>query len=533
MAKLNLDMSGLQGLAQYPSQSGRNAYAVKSGTVINGEWNPFIRYGYMSPSVLTVTNVTLDNTQNTHFRARQYDAVNDDFYFYEDGAIYRGDTTADTSLTRVVQTPSSNADGARDLEIYQVNGARKIFFVYQASAGNVEIGISNLPYDSATDDPTWLSATVSFNGGTFGTGNTLDGDAWLQVADNGFAYLLFENQVYKIDGNSTGGTNGTISSALLFPNGYKMVDSIDFKGHLFIAIHNYPFNTRNNNPGFKPSGSLDVGIYIWDRSSAISSGADYIPMTGFKEIKKIFVSPTGKVRVIAINDSGYTDILEYDGSSFQPIFKVDFDAYPVYRDSVAVFSNMTTWLGHNGLLYMYGAINPGDNDGLYILYHVPAIASTTAGVVLSSPGVSGTAPALYLTAQAGGVLVNSRLKIPTIISQTSGETQGANTIIYPLKYLPKLSTVNFIRLFGVPCVSTGSTVIATLNIFFNQNTTQWASKTITLDQWSRGYIDIPVDKPYVNSIQFDLVYPGSLTQGTDDFVVVYAEIDYTPTETNK
>jgi hypothetical protein len=529
MAKFNINMSGMGGLSQYPSQSLRNVYAVKDGTVVDGEYNPFIRYGYISPTTSSITSVTTDNSQNSIFKACHYDAINDDFYLFENGAIYRGDTTTDTSLTRVVTTPNNNADIAADLEIYQVNGVRKIFGVYQSNAGKAEILISSLPYDSATDNLTWLSGTVS---GAFS--NDLVGDAWMNVADNGFAYLFMENQVYKIDGTiATGGTNGTISSALLFPNGYKMVDSLDYRGNIFIGIHNYPNDTRNNNPSFIPSGKLEVGVYIWNRSTTVSSGADYIPLSGFKEIKKIFLSPSGKVRVIAIDDTGYTHILQYGGSDFQPIFKVGYNAYPTHRDSVSSFGHITTWFGHDGVLYMYGSINPGDEECLYKLYHV-AVASTTGGVILTSPGTSTTPPALYITYQAsGGTLTNSRLKIFTITSQAASDVTAGGTITFPLKYIPKLSTVNFIRIFGVPSATTGSTTIATINIFLNQSTTQWASKTVTLDQWSRGYIDIPVDKPYVNSIQLDLVYASGLTIGTSDFAPAYAEVDYTPTETNK
>jgi len=533
MAKINQDISGRKGLPKFYSSNSRTSYLTGDGFAVDGVYNPFIRHGFLSPSTSSVTSVTLDQTQLTAFRASLYDAKNDDFYLFEDGAIYKGDTMSDTSLTRVVQTPNTNSDGARDLEIYQVNGVRKLFSVYQANAGGVEIGISSLPYDTATDDLTWLSATVNFNGGAFGTGNTLSGDAWLQVADNGFAYLLFENQVYKIDGTSaTGGSNGTISSALVFPSGYKMVDSLDVKGKMLIALHAYDTNTRSNNPSFTPSGKLDVGVFVWDRKTATSGSTDFIPLPGFVVIHKIFLSPSGQIRVIATNTSGYVMLLQYNNSTFETIQRIGFNAHPLYRDSVGVFNNMTVWHGRDGILYAYGALSPSESEGLFKIYSV-SVHSTSSGVILTSTGTVTTSPAIYLTySSAGNTLTNSRLKVFLNTSQAGSDTTASNTVTFPVKFLPKLSTVNFIRIYGAPSASTGSTTIATIGIYLNMSANAYANKTITLDKWSRGYIDIPVNKPYVNTIQIDVQFASGLTIGTSDFAPALAEIDFTPTETN-
>ncbi|HRF70689.1 MAG TPA: hypothetical protein PKV66_04595 [Candidatus Pelethenecus sp.] len=529
MSKITLDISGRKGLIQFPSQSVRNSYLGEDGLVVDGVYNPFIRYGYLSPSTASVTNVTLDNTQNSAFKASVYDGINDDFYFYEDGSLYKGDTTSDTSLTRVVQTPNTNADGARDLEIYQVNGVRKLFGVYQANAGNAEIFISSLPYDTATDNLTWLTATVS---GAFS--NTLSGDAWLQVSDNGFMYFFMENQVYKIDGTAaTGGANGTISSALLFPVGYKVVDSLDFRGKLLIAFHSYNTSTRDNNPSFTPSGKSTAGIYVWDRSTAISSSTDYIPVPGINIIHKLFITQSGKIRLIGTDTSGYTSLMEYNGATFEYIKRIGYNAHPLYRDSMGDFAGMSTWFGKDGILYMYGSISPGEKEGLYKLYSI-SLQSTSGGIILTSNGTSSTAPAIYLTYQAsGGTLTNSRLKIFTLSSQIGSDTMGGGTITFPVKFLPKLSTVNFIRIFGAPAATTGSTTIATINIYLNQSSSVWAAKTVSLDIWSRGYIDIPINKPYVNSIQLEITFGAGIAGGASDFAPAYAEIDFTATETNK
>lgn len=529
MAKLPaLDLSGRKGLAQYPSQSIRNAYAIPDGFIVDGIFNPFIRYGFLSPATSTTTTVALDQSQNSHFKAAIYDAVNDDFYFGSD-ALFRGDTTADVALTRVLVLPGSNADTIRDLEIYQVNGVRKMFVPYQTAAGKADIAISSLPYDSSTDNPTWLTGTVS---GAFT--NDLNGDIFMQTSDNGFAYLFLENQVYKIDGTgATGGANGTISSALLFPVGYKMVDVIENKGKQYIALHAYSNDTRSNNPVFTPSGKLDVGVYVWDRQTTVSSSSDFIPLPGFNVIHKIFISPTGKIRVLATDTSGYTMLLEYNGSTFQTIQRIGFNAFPLYRDALGTFASLNCWFGKDGILYMYGPVAPGDKEGLYKLYSA-GVASTNGGIILTATGTIAVAPAIYLTYQdAASTLTNTRLKIFTIVSQAGVDITGSATVTYPVQILPKLSVVNSIRIFGAPCATTGSTNIASIKIYLNQSTTPWATKLVSLTDWSKGYLDLPVNKPYVNQVQLEIVYASGQTIGTSDFAPAYGEIDYTATDTNK
>lgn len=130
------------------------------GQVLDGTYNPFLRQGYMTPTNDQPVTVTLDQTQNAHMSASIYDAVNNDFYFAENATqIFKGDTTADTTLARVVSITGATSIG--DLEIYMVNGVRKLFVMYNNASGDADIAISNLPYDSGTDDLTWLTATVS------------------------------------------------------------------------------------------------------------------------------------------------------------------------------------------------------------------------------------------------------------------------------------------------------------------------------------------------------------------------------------
>lgn len=524
MAQLTLNLSGKLGLNNYTSsQGGRNDYVAKDGQISGGLMNPFIRYGYASPATQTSTNVTLDNTQNSNFNCTHYDAINDNIYLGEYGQLFKGASATATSLTRVLVTPGGNADIIRDIDIYMVNGVRKIFVVYQTAANKCNICISSLPYNSGADDKTWLTATVT---GQFT--NALTGDAWLQVSDNGFAYLLMENQVHKIDGSLVGGTNGTIyPNALLFPVSYRMVDSMEAHGLMFIAIHNYNTDTRNTTvPAL--TGPLNVGIYVWDRQTTVFGVTDYIPLNGFTIINKLFLSPTGKIRVLATDNFGRTQLLEYDGSAFFPVITIGQNSRPLFRDSFTTFGELNTWFGQDGILYFYGSLAPKDTEGLYRLFADTSISSTSGGIVLVSNGYQNT-PAIYITYQiGGGTLKNIRHLIYTSTGQTGGTTADGTPLVFPVKYLPVYSAVNFLKIPCIPTVDADPAVkIAQIDVYINQNTNIFTSKNVFQRDANSGMIDVPINKVGVWSIQLVVTWSAN-TVGTDDFAFNAGYLDYEP-----
>ena len=81
--------------------------------------------------------------------------------------------------------------------------------------------------------------------------------------------------------------------------------------------------------------------------------------------------------------------------------------------------------------------------------------------------------------------------------------------------------------------SAGAITEATLKVYFNQSTTAFKSHAITRDDMSRGYIDIPINKQYVNAIQLEVEYNTVNTLYTYTFAPSMAVVDYTPTSTNR
>lgn len=455
-----------------------------------------------------------------------YDDINDDHYWGERGInIMKGDGLDDLSLSSVLALPTNSV--ITDLEIYQINLVRKLFYTYKNSSTNaLGVGIATLPF--ASNDNSWLTSTVS---GAFS--NTTLTNPFIRKADNGFAYLFQDNVLHKIDGTAGGGANGTITANVLtFPIFFQLIDAVDYRGKMLMGIIQ-----RNTDLSSTESINFnsECGVYVWDRQSTQVSMSDYIPLNGVKEIRKIYISPTGTVRMICVASDRIVQIREYNNSTFQIIEELPPGSYPLFHDSLSVVHTMTFWLGNDGYFYGHGSPTNGEKEAIFKIGY-PALGG---GVILfgGSNGFSSTSG--YRSDFEAFYLSLSETSFVKWFYNTGvtpgGIPQATNTgNVYTLvKYLPKLSTVNFIRIFGAPSLITGSSNVASIKIYFNQSSTPWATKSITRDQWSRGYMDIPINKPYVNAIQLEVEFNNSQVIGTSDFAPAYAEVDYSATETNK
>ena len=544
MSKLQIDLSGRAGLApRFWGDIDRTVatpelrYLGKEGQMADGLYNPFRRYGYMSPSNATFTDVTLDSASISVLTSSIYDSVNDDFYFMDrqEVQIYRGDTLDDVALTKVRGLGATGTPVSMDLEIYQVNGVRKLFYVYEKS-GNMDIGIATLPF--AAENDTWLTVTTS---GAFT--NAITNDAFMRVADNGFAYIFQDNNVHKIDGTTAGGTNGTVyANTIQFPPFFQIVDAIDYRGNMFIAIHQNTEGVLNGSSTVR-TNSIPCGIYIWDRQTTVVNTRDYVPLEGVKQIRKIYVSPLGDIRIHVINSENISEIRKYTGSTFTTVEEVGYLAHPAFHDSITNIGGMTVWLGYDGNIYAHGKPSPFDNEALFKIGNLPeAIAGSgfKTGAVLfggantdsSTSGFKAYKTGLYTAYQNSA----SAFKLKTwdiygtgADGSTSLQEQG--DVFTLVKFLPAMSTVNYIDIYMWPLGTTGSTTAGTVKIYFNQSSTAWASKAITRDQASRGYITIDVDKPYINSIQIETEFPSDTLVGTSDFAPSFAVVDYEVTKT--
>lgn len=479
MAQLTFDLSGRKGLA--PRFWGDNDRTTATpqlrilgdeGQMADGIYNPFRRYGYMSPSNATFTSITYSGgTLDALPGSSIYDSVNDDFYFAERGRqIWKGDTLDDTELSMEHDLGATGTPRILDLEIYQINGTRKLFYVYEKS-GNMEIGEANLPIASENDN--WLTSDVS---GSFT--NTLTNDAFLRVSDNGFMYIFQDNVVHKVDGTTDGGTNGTVSAnQLKFPDTFQIIDAVDYRGNMYIAMHNNTEAKISSGPTVRAS-TIGCGVYIWNRDTSLTSIKDIIPLQGVKEVRKIYIAPNGELRLIVVNAENITEVRRFVGSAFVPVQEVGYLAYPQFHDSVLNFGGLTTWLGYDGIIYAHGKISPFDSEGIYKIGDLPEAIATSGlatGAILFGGANSGSSSAgnknfktgLYVAYKSsGGTFTMKTWDIYGVGADESvNKTKETGNIYNLTKYLPQMSTVENIEIFMAALDTSGSTTEATLKIY--------------------------------------------------------------------
>lgn len=543
MAKLTIDLSGRGGLAPRFWGDIDRTVATPESRILGGEdqmadgiYNPFRRYGYLSPSnatfgAITFTGGTFDAMMGSSF----YDGINDDFYFAERGRqLFKGDTLDDTELALSVDLGANNT--IHDLEAYEVNAVRKMFVVYDKN-GTMDISISSFPYDSGSDTTTWLTGTVS---GAFANG--LTNDAFMRVADNGFAYLFQDNNIHKIDGTANGGSNGTISANVLqFPNYFQITDAIDYRGNLYVVVRQDNIDIRGAETEIARNAT--VGVYVWDRLTSVVRTRDFFPLEGIKEIRNIYVGPEGDIRLMVVNSERIVEILQFNGSTFKNIQEVGYRAYPIFIDGLTKFSKLTTWLGLNGNIYAHGKISNIDKEALYKIGTLPDTIATTgisAGALLFGGATTDSNPSgektnktgLYVSYVTGSTRTMKEWDIYGTGADGVTAKQAKGDVYTLVRFLPQMSTVNYIDIYTANRNDTGSdTTEATLKIYFNGSTTAWASKTIFRNDARKGYRRIEINESFINAIQLETEFSTTLSIVTNSFAPALAVVDYTPTNT--
>lgn len=608
------------------NQNNQDAVSGSYPKVADGVYNPFRRYGYLSASNTSFTTIQFasSNTSTNLQIAMLFDRENDNFYSAEAGKLWLGSTLDSTNLTAKTLVITSE-DTITDLEVYQVNGVRKLFYSYFSTAhvvtvvngtgvwtmssgvapangtpvtftnsggslptnlvagttyyvttssaltfhisatlggadfavssngtgittihGNFGgIGISNLPFDTQHD--IWLAQTVS---GAFNMGANYH---VMIPADNSFLYVLDGNAVHKIDGTlQSGGTNGTVTpNNLIFPTNFNLVDGVDYRGNLFIGIHQFSSNIRGVS-SLTESFTSRCGVYLWDKQNTVTGSKDYIPLEGVKEIRKIYVAPTGVVRLIAISAENITQIMEYTGSTFKVICEVGYNSYPEYIDSFAKVTSYVVWIGNDGYIYAHGSVSPFDAEGIFKLGQKTTFKN--AGAILYGGSNSYSSGGSNEKAFRSGLIIAYNNNTNNVCVQwdihgtgksgSGGGNMHAGNVYTPVYYMTEvlgythypsqLANLNYIQIYCSPTGISDSIPVFTINLFLNQSTTAFASYVVTSAQASRGYYRMEVNEQYVNAVQLQIVFPtgNTISNGSSyDTGLSTAVLVYEPTNT--
>lgn len=463
-------------------------------------------YSYSTPSTFSgLLRATQMDYDNTDYYAAFTDLTND----Y--GIVSRMSSLSGTTFEESIALDTDD-DGITDLEIYEVNGIKKIFASYQKDTG---ADIAIITPESMYFDSDWLSTACS-GGSTLGATN----DIQMIVADNGFMYILDGSTLHKIDGTTNGGANGTATmNVLTFPALFQLIDAIDLRGNLWFALmkstNDFSSLTLSTNIGEQYGG-----IYIWDRQSTIVNMTDFIRIEGITAIRAIFTFREVP-GCITISSTGYTQLRLYNGNNFEIIKEMERDGYPIYRDSVNVNNDMISWIGRNGYHYRYGKIVPELEDALYIIGDASQDFTSfdyAGAMILSSTTSTGEA-------YSYGVRGDSTFSIKKWHPHyTTNQKPLVGSVYSKVFALPKLSKVKSVTLYYPPSASSGSTKALDLDIYFNQSTTSWGTTTLSRTDGVRSYKFIPVNKTGVNYIQFKSSWNTALDISSA-IIPAYVEIE--------
>lgn len=542
--KMYLDLSGRNGLAprwygdegdtimQYPQYRSINAANTKD-QMAAGIYNPERRYGFMTPSSASFTTVT-ENDGSFNFlnewRATIYDSAGH-AWFAENGYFIWRENSGFTQLqtgNSVQSLVAITTAKVTDLEIYQINGVRNIFYSYQNSAGGAKGDIGNIVSPDSGGDVNWFTATAT--GGSAGLG--ISNDHFMVVADNGFMYVGDGNYIHKVDGTTlTGGTHGTITPQVLVTSAsYVFTDGCDFKGATWFSVVDNPL-TNGNSASF--SGNT-CGIYIWDRQTTVANVEDFIPIKGVRDIKKIYVTQAGKVRILCMSAKRTTQIREYNGAVFETIQEAHLVSYPTYRDSLSIAGNVVYWLGGDGRTYSHGYLVPGMPEQLYIVGDMTGVPQTSfaAGATLyidANTNLTITRTALMFSISDSTPAIYNRIWYPNLL----GGLPSTSKVYTLVNYFPFPCKINYVRAYHNSGNTSGTTVQGTLGILLNQSTTANVSSLITRDDINKGWKYIPVNqgaKNAVVAIQATISFAAVLTSDTNDWMPRMLEVDYSPLE---
>lgn len=357
---------------------------------------------------------------------------------------------------------------------------------------------------------------------------------FMRESDNGFAYIFNGNKVHKVDGGTTGGQDGLIAkNVLLFPEGFRAVDALDYRSRLFIALHQYQITTQ--------STSLSnyrgrCGVFIWDRLSTVFGQSDYIELPGVREIKKIYASPDGVVKLITIGSHGLTELRAFgyndSGGVVFPVFNtLGIGGYPQYPDGLTIAGDKAVWLSNNGALYcekdqsvtkLYEAKTPGVTS--------TALAENIAsGVVFygsenetANSGFRSNKQGFVLSYNDGSVVAEKIYPFDLTTGANGAQTPNAGNVYTGVTYIPVHSRVKSLRIYNAPVSGSGTEVIATVKLYFNQSTDptmpNGMTKSITKDEAKRGYVDFKIEKSYVHAVQIEIEWSATEPIGGDIYL---------------
>lgn len=430
---------------------------------------------------------------------------------------------------------SSSAELLAEQDV-QISAYRQSLFL-ESDSKTLECGVVKLPFTFYNDEDFWLTQKQNVFIRTNSDYN------FIRTADNGFAYIFAQNKVGKIDGGFTGGEQGFVTkNVLLFPERFTITDAVDYRSNLYIAVHQYPLSVKNTNSNLFNG---KCGVFVWNRISTQLSGSDFIEIPGVREIKKIYASPDGVLKLITISDNGLAELRQFGyndsgGVVFPVKNTLGVGAFPQVPDGLTIGGDKTFWIANDGNIYCE------KENAITQLHEIKAPGTTTATLKDNIKG-----GAILYGSSLGTTINNSRTErqvlqysyldttnfmeslSPFDFTTTANATQNIlrGDVYTGVQYVPVTSIVRNVRIYNAPIVGTGTSVIATVKLYFNQSASAGMTKSITKNEALRGYVDFHINKPNIQAVQIEIEWATDAPLGDDTYLPSIAVITHDDTKT--
>ena len=432
---------------------------------------------------------------------------------------FRNNSNDDVHVWNLVETTVSGVSSRSFVwdNFYSINLAAML--TQELSGFGLEVGATT-PGFYDINERNWLTKKQNFSQAVTSTYN------FIRTADNGFGYLFAQNRVHKIDGTVTGGINGFLTKdVLLLPPEFTITDAIDYRSRFYIAIQQYPTNSAVTNP---VNFTGKVGVLVWNRISTQLGGTDFIEIPGVKEIKKLYVSADGRLRMITIGDHGITEIREFTyndsgGVSFLPTKLLSIGAFPQFPDGLVNSGDKVIWMGNDGRIYcekgrsvtaIHELKAPGNSTATVLNNIQSGTVLFASGNQTANNGLRSNKQGYYVSWKDGATTTTA--KIFPFDDRTGAQVlqvQHPGHVYTGVFYLPQMSTVESMRIYNLPLVDEGplpDTPVAKIEIFYNQSTTSshphGTTKTITAREAAKGYLDLKLNKQYIHAVQMKITW---------------------------
>jgi hypothetical protein len=384
---------------------------------------------------------------------------------------------------------------------------------------------------------------------------------------NQYIYVIDKSAIHGINVSISGiltDVDGTFSADLIiFQSGVSIIDGQDHGEYIYLTMTEGDDDVDLLTPPTALSTSNVCYVYIWNKISGQQLQANKIELNGCKHAGKIW-SMDNTVYLMTLNSANICEIRAMNGRDFSVLHELGGDnEFSLGKESVVVTDIGTIIATNKGNLFLLDkqkqlkklgtfADNVNEEKPTLVVYgggeghktsnNAQGLNDIVPHITIFYTNSSNVAVVKKFFLRNVGTMNNSYYGFtPTGGQQTWLDANIPDIQLKPnqgdvytlVEFLPKMSTIKDVVVYCKPTALTDSTVIGTIKLYINQSSTPIYTHIVTAREASRGYLEMPINKSYVNSIQFEVEYNTDLILGENDLTLITAVVEYLPTVTKK